>query len=350
MMTAVSEYRVYLGAYTGTESGAESGAEGIRLAFADSTGQLQCTDRVAATFDPSFLACSPDGRTLYAVNEVSVGRVVAYEVRADGTLHEINAQFSHGSIPCHLSVHPSGRFLLTAHYGSGELTVHPIGPGGRLSEATHVVQHNGHGADPCRQEGPHVHQVLTAPDGRHVLAVDLGTDSVYTYEFDVDTGHLSLKQEVTLRAGAGPRHLAFHPSGTLLYVVNELSSTMTELEYDPDEGLLTLHETHSMLPPAYTGRSLAAEVVVSVDGRYVFGSNRGHNSIAVFEADDFRLVDLVAAGVDAPRHMALSPDGRILFVAGQESETVRSFEVTGKDLIPVGVPVATPRPACVLPM
>lgn len=337
-------YRVYLGAYTGTESA----VDGIRLAFADSTG-LRCTDRVAATMDPSFLALAPDGRTLYAVNEISVGRVVAFAVRADGTLDPINSQLSHGGAPCHLSVHPSGGFLLTAHYSSGELVVHPIGPGGRLVEACHVVQHTGCGADPHRQVCSHLHQVLADPDGRHILSVDLGTDSVYTYDFDPGTGHLSLKQEVMLRAGAGPRHMAFHPSGTRLYLINELTSTMTEAAYDPEAGIVTPGETVSTLPSDFQGRNLAAEVVVSPDGRFVYGSNRGHDSIAVIQVDGFRLVGVHPAGVTGPRHIAVSPDGRNLLVAGQGSETVRMFAMDGPELAPVGHPVPTPRPACVLP-
>jgi 6-phosphogluconolactonase len=335
-------YRVYLGAYTGTESA----VDGIRLAHVDSTG-LRCTDCVATTLDPSFLALAPDARTLYAVNELSVGRVVAFAVETDGTLAPVNSQLSHGATPCHLSVHPSGGFLLTAHYGSGELAVHPIGPGGRLLDACHVVQHTGSGPDP-RQCSSHLQQVLTDPDGRHVVAVDLGTDSVYTYDFNPLTGHLALKQEVMLEAGTGPRHLAFHPSGTRLYLVNALTSTMTEASYEA--GVVTPRATVSMLPADYQGHNQAAEVVVSGDGRFVYGSNCGHDSIAVVQVDGFRLVDVHTAGVIEPRHIALSPDGRNLLVAGQGSETVRLFAVDGPTLEPVGRPVPTPRPACVLPV
>jgi 6-phosphogluconolactonase len=350
-MSGGGEYHVYLGAYTGTESA----ADGIRLAFADMAGRLRCTDRVAETFDPSYLAVSPDGSTLYAVNETTQGRVVAFTVHGDGTLEEINSQPTLGAAPCHLTVHPEGNFLLTANYLTGDLVVHPIYGDGGLREACHVVQHSGHGADPCRQAGPHVHQVLTDPDGRHVLAVDLGTDSVYVYAFDAGTGHLTLREEVAMRAGAGPRHLAFHPSGTRLYLINELASTMTEFGYDPETGMLESGRTLSTLPADYEGRSLAAEVVISADGRFVYGSNRGHDSIAIFRAgtgeDAFRLVGIRPAGVAGPRHIALSPDGRILFVAGQKSNTVRAFTVEDSGtLAPTGHPVSTPSPVCVLPL
>ncbi|MGW5641809.1 lactonase family protein [Saccharopolyspora sp. NPDC003752] len=344
------EYRIYLGAYTG----AESAADGIRLAIADPGGVLRCTESVAEAFDPSFLAMAPDGATLFAVSELREGRVIAFEVRADGTLGEINSQPTLGAAPCHLSVHPSGKYLLTANYESGNLVVHPIAEGGVLREPCHVVQHSGSGPNPQRQEGPHAHQVLSDPAGRHVLAVDLGTDSVYVYDFDVESGHLALKHEVPVRAGAGPRHLAFHPDGERAYVLNELASSITEFGYDPATGALEPGRTLSMLPPGYGQPNLAAEVVVTPDGRFVLGSNRGHDSIAVFRADssdgEFRLVDIRPAGVAEPRHMALSPDGRVLFVAGQRSNDVQAFGIAENgDLTPLSEPVPTPTPVCVLP-
>ncbi|MEU6267328.1 lactonase family protein [Saccharopolyspora shandongensis] len=344
------EYRVYLGAYTG----AESAADGIRLAIADPSGALRCTESVAEAFDPSFLAMAPDGATLFAVSELREGRVIAFAVRPDGTLGEINSQPTLGAAPCHLSVHPSGKYLLTANYESGNVVVHPIAEGGVLREPCHVVQHSGSGPNPQRQEGPHAHQVLPDPAGRHVLAVDLGTDSVHVYGFDVDSGHLSLKHEVPVRAGAGPRHLAFHPDGDRAYVLNELASSLTEFGYDPATGELEPGRTLSMLPPGYGQPNLAAEVVVTPDGRFVLGSNRGHDSIAVFRTDssdgELRLVDIRPAGVVEPRHMALSPDGRVLFVAGQRSNDVQAFRIgENGDLTPLGEPVLTPTPVCVLP-
>ncbi|MCI2419895.1 lactonase family protein [Saccharopolyspora sp. K220] len=343
-------YRVYLGAYTGTESA----ADGIRLAIVDAHGALRCTESVAEAFDPSFLAIAPDGATLFAVSELRQGRVIAFAVHADGTLKEINSQPTLGSAPCHLSVHQSGKYLLTANYGSGNVVVHPIDVGGVLREPCHVVQHSGNGPNPQRQEGPHAHQVLPDPSGRYVLAVDLGTDSVYVYDFDADSGHLMLKHEVPLRAGAGPRHLAFHPDGERAYLINELASSITEFGYDPESGVLEPGRTLSTLPPDYGQPNLAAEIVVTPDGRFVFGSNRGHDSIAVFRADfsdgEFRLVDIRPALVAEPRHIALSPDGRVLFAAGQRSNDVQSFDIADNGaLTPLRDPVPTPTPVCILP-
>lgn len=343
------EYRVYVGTYTGPDSE----AKGIGLAHADAAGRLRRTEHVVHAADPSFLALAPDGTALYAVNESMQGRVTAFAVGPDGVLNEINSQPSLGAAPCHLSVHPSGRFLLTAHYVSGNLVVHPIDRGGVLREACHVVQHSGSGPHP-RQDGPHAHQIVSDPSGRHVLATDLGTDSVYVYDFDLDTGHLVLAEEVSLRAGAGPRHLAFGPAGTRAYLVNELDSSLTEFGYDPWSGVLEPGRTLSTLPAEFDGPNLGAEVVVSHDGRFVFGSNRGHDSIAVFatgESDgDFHLLDVRPAGVAEPRHISLAPDGRVLFAAGQKSGTVQAFAIgdTG-ELTPTGEPVAIPTPVCLLP-
>ncbi|MGW3467786.1 lactonase family protein [Saccharopolyspora sp. NPDC000995] len=345
------EYRIYLGAYTS----AGSAADGIRLAIADADGALLCTESVAEAADPSFLAMAPDGATLFAVSELRQGRVIAFKVHEDGTLTEINSQPSLGAAPCHLSVHPSGKYLLTANYQSGNLVVHPIADGGVLREPCHVVQHSGSGPNPQRQEGPHTHQALPDPSGRHVLAVDLGTDSVYVYDFDADSGHLALRHEIPLRAGAGPRHLAFHPDGERAYVINELASSITEFGYDADTGVLEPGRTLSTLPPDYGRPNLAAEIVVTPDGRFVFGSNRGYDSIAVFRADssdgEFRLVDIRPAVVAEPRHIALSPDGRVLFAAGQRSNDVQAFDIADNgDLTSLREPVPTPTPVCILPV
>lgn len=339
-------YRVYLGAYTSDDEVA-----GIGLAEADGDGSLRVSGHVAALADPSFLAMAPDGRTIYAVSERPEGRVVALSVRPDGTLRELNSHPAEGSAPCHLSVHPCGRYLLTANYRSGSIAVHPIAEDGALRAATHVVQHSGTGPNPQRQDGPHAHQVLADPVGR-VLAVDLGADAVHVYDFDTDTGHLTNDRAVSVRPGSGPRHLAWHPDGERGYLLNELASSITEFDYDSNTGELTPRRTRPTLPPDYARANLAAEVVVDHRGRYVFASNRGHDSIAVFDAEsadgELRLVDIRSAGVAGPRHIALSPDGSVLLVAGQRSNDVRAFRVD--DLTPLGDPVATPSPTCLLPV
>lgn len=345
------EYRVYLGAYTG----ADTAADGIQAATADSSGALRCEGTAAEADDPSFLALAPDGRTVFAVSEQHAGRVVSLEVGEGGALRELTSQPTLGGDPCHLSVHPSGKHLFTANYRTGNVVVHPIGAGGVLREPCHVVQHSGSGPNPQRQEGPHAHQVLPDPTGRFVLAVDLGTDSVHVYDFDEDSGHLALRREVPVRPGAGPRHLAFHPAGDRAYLVNELASSVTEFGYDRSSGALEPGRTLSALPPDYGRTNLSAEVVVTPDGRFVLASNRGHDSVAVFQTDasdgEFRLLGIHSARVAEPRHIALSPDGRVLFAAGQRSDDVQAFALSPDgELTPLGDPVPAPTPVCVLPV
>lgn len=183
-----------------------------------------------------------------------------------------------------------------------------------------------------------------------MLAADLGTDAVYVYAFDADTGHMALKHEVSPQAGAGPRHLAFHPDGERAFLVNELDSTIVPLAYDPETGELQPGRPRPLVPAGHTGENLAAEVVVSPDGRFVFASNRGHDSIAVFTGE-LEPLGFVPAGVRGPRHIALSPEGGVLYAAGQLSETVQAFEVSDSgELTTLGDPVSTPAPACVLPV
>lgn len=344
-----AEDRVYVGSYTGEHFS----GRGIALATLDATGRPIVSEEVVAeTPDPSFLAMAPHAPLLYAVNEVTDGRVTAFAVESDGSLSELNSQPTLGSAPCHLSVHPSGKYLLTANYVSGNLAVHPIDKGGVLREPCHAVQHSGGGPNRQRQLGPHAHQVLPDPSGSHVLAVDLGTDSIYVYDFDERSGHMVIREQAVLPPGSGPRHLVFHPSGGRGYVINELASTVTEFGYDDRSGAIELGETLSTIPGDFEGENLASEVVVTPDGRFVLGSNRGHDSIAVFSAEsgDFRRLGVHPAGVGEPRHISMVHDGKVLLVGGQNSSTVQAFSISDTgELASAGEPTTVPCPACLLP-
>ncbi|HEX6341288.1 lactonase family protein [Umezawaea sp.] len=343
---------MYLGTYT-TWPG---GGTGIGLAAYDqTTGQLRSTGVFPGVANPSFVIES--GRTLYAVNEQGNGSVTAVAVGAGGGLRIINAQSTGGADPCHLALDPSGRYLLSANYSSGSVSVHPVKADGGLGARTDLVTHQGSGPDRERQEGPHAHQVLPDPAGEHLLAVDLGTDSVYSYRLDTGTGKLQLVSTATVRPGAGPRHLAFHPTGTFAYIANELDSTVVAAAYDPESGVLTPGEAVRTVPegtPA-TPRNYPAEVVVSQDGRFAYLSNRGHDSVALFAVEDggarLRLVETVPTGGEYPRHITFDPTGRFLFAANQNSSTVTSFAVdqaTGR-LTAAGTPLSSPIPVCVVP-
>ncbi|MYQ97574.1 lactonase family protein, partial [Streptomyces sp. SID6139] len=259
-----------------------------------------------------------------------------------------------GAGPCHLSVHPSGRWLLSANYTSGSVAVHPIDGSGALGERTDLVTHTSPKPGPG-QEGPHAHQFRTGPGGRHLLAVDLGTDTVYTYRLDSAKGTLTEVSQAHTRPGAGPRHLTFHPGGRHAYLANEVDDTVVVCTYDPATGRLAIGEPQST---GATGdvTNYPAQLLVTADGRYAFLANRGHNSLARYavEADGarLRLLGTVPVGGDFPRQIALSPDGRLLFAANQRSGTVTVFHVDAdrSELRSAGEPFASPVAVCALPL
>ena len=334
--------RVFFGAYT-TWSG---GAQGIGIGTYDTAnGQLKSTGVIKGVVNPSFVIESRDGRFLYAVNETSDGGVTAINA---GTLKVINKVATGGADPCHLTLDPSGKHLITADYSSGSLSVFPLRADGGIGARTQLVKHKGSGPDPDRQKGPHAHQILFDPSGRYALAVDLGADSVFVYSFA--GGKLTPHSTAKLKAGAGPRHLAFHPNGKTAYVVNELDSTIVSCAYA--DGKLTPGQVLKTAPPA-TVRNYPAEVLVSADGRFVYMSNRGHDSVAHFAVDGagLTLVGHTPVGGKYPRHITLDPSGQFLFAANQNSSLVTSFAVdrtTGR-LAPSGTPLKTEIPVCVLP-
>ncbi len=253
-----------------------------------------------------------------------------------------------------LSVHPSGRWLLSAHYLSGSVAVHPVDPrSGALGARTDLVVHTDPPPGPG-QDGPHAHQIITTPDGRHVLAVDLGNDTVYTYRLDERAGRLRQVSYATLRPGAGPRHLTFHPSGAFAYLANEVDNTVVVCGYERWSGRLTPGAPQSTGTGA--GTNYPAQILVTRNGRFAYLANRGHNSLTRYAVEAagarLRLLDAVPVGGDFPRQIAFSPDERLLFAANQKSGSVTVFSVdpdTGT-LAGTGVPFAAPMPVCVLPL
>ncbi|MEU6849780.1 lactonase family protein [Actinacidiphila alni] len=342
---------LYLGTYT------TSAAQGIGLAAYDpATGAITGGGTLAGVANPSWLAVS--GNRLYAVNEQSDGAVTAIALPdGDGAPTVLGAQPTGGSGPCHLSVTPDGGHVLSANYDSGSVAVHPVGADGGLLPRTDLVRHTGSGPDPDRQDGPHAHMVLSDPAGRYVLAVDLGTDSVYTYRLDTATGKLAAVSRAAVTPGSGPRHLAFHPSGRFAYLANELGDSVIVCGYDPDSGTVTPGAPQPTVPAGSEPgeRNYPAEVVVSPDGAFVYVSNRGHNSVARFRAaadgGTLTLVDAVPTGGAYPRHIALGADGALLFAANQNGGSVTVFRrdaATGA-LTAAGAPFAAPTPVCVVP-
>lgn len=335
------------------------GSEGVYVFRLDpATGAL---DRVgvAASENPSFLALSPDARFLYTANETGEyegrpgGSVSAFAVEPKaGALRFLNRQAARGLSPCHVATSPAGRWLLVANYGDGTHTVLPIGADGRLGAVANQI-HNA-GTPGPGQGGGHAHCTRVTPDGRFALACDLGLDRVIVYALDEARGTLVEKSSLALPPGAGPRHLAFHPTLPRVYVINELNSTVAVLARDTATGVLAPLQTVSTLPKGFTGHNGCADIHLSPDGRFLYGSNRGHDSLAAF-AVDAHSGTLTArghapTGGRTPRSFAVLPDGLIL-VANQDTDTIVAFRA-GRDGLPVptGAVTHVPAPVCVLPM
>jgi 6-phosphogluconolactonase len=312
--------------------------------------------------NPSFLAVDPKRRLVFAVNETNTfegqptGAVSAYAVdSATGRLALINQQPSGGRGPCHLVLDPTGRNLLVANYGSGSVSVIRVEADGRLGPATAKIQHTGRSVHPQRQTGPHAHCVTLDPTNRFAFVCDLGLDQVLIYRFDPDRGTLAPAEPAfaTLKPGAGPRHMAFGPEGRFAYVLNELDSTITVFAHD-GAGRLQEVESVPTLPPYFDGRNSTAEIAVLPNGKYLFASNRGFNSVAQFEIDPasgrLRYVEEQATGGKTPRHFGIDPNSRHLAVGNQDSNTIlicRIDEATGR-LKPSGVLAEAPSPACIV--
>ncbi|WP_320780445.1 lactonase family protein [Streptomyces sp. CRN 30] len=338
--------------YLGTYAPAQGGGEGIGVAtYEPGTGRITGDGTIGGVGDPSYLAVHPDGRTLYAVDERDEGGVTAVRLSDRRVL---GTRSTGGAAPCQLSVHPGGRWLLSANYGSGSVAVHPVDPAsGALGERTALIAHDSPAPGPG-QDGPHAHQIVTSPDGGHVLAVDLGTDTVYTYRLDTAKGTLTEVSRASTRAGAGPRHLTFHPGGRYAYLACELDDTVVVCRYDPDSGRLTPGDPQST--GTGSGTSYPAQLLVTADGAYAFLANRGHDSLTRYGVEAggarLRLLDTVPVGGEFPRQIAFSPDGRLLFAALQRSGAVSVFHVDGAsgELRSAGRPFPSPVAVCALPL
>jgi len=347
---------VYVGTYTG------KGSEGVYVYRLDSsTGALTPIGKTTGLENPSFLAIDPKGRCVYAVRESggSAGRkggaVVALSRNpTTGELTLLNEQPSGGQGPCYVTVDREGRFLLAANYGSGHVAVLPIADDGRLQPAGSVVQHEGSSVNPTRQKEPHAHSIVLDAANRFDLAADLGIDKVMVYRFDSEHGKLLPNDPPFVRCepGSGPRHITFHPGGKYVYVIEELSSTVEVFAYDADAGTLMPLQRINTLPEGFQGASTCADIQVHPSERFLYGSNRGHDSIACFAIDDktgkLRLIGHEPTQGKTPRNFAIDPSGTFLLAANQDSDTVVSFRInqdTGA-LTPTGQVCRVSMPVC----
>ncbi|HEY6301699.1 MAG TPA: lactonase family protein [Terriglobales bacterium] len=351
-----NKYLLFVGTYTEKES------KGIYAYLFDAAfSELTPLGVAAETTNPSFLAIDPSHRFLYAVNEVqnyegaSSGAVSAFAIDSlTGKLSLLNQAPSRGADPCYITFDKTGNYALVANYTGGSVAVFPVQRDGTVGEPSAFVQHRGSSVNKERQEGPHAHWIETTPDNRFAIAVDLGLDELLVYRFDAGKGSLTPNDPpfASLDPGAGPRHLAFHPNGKFAYVVNELQSTITAFSYDPGQGALKKMKTVTTLPHGFSGRNDTAEIRVHPSGKFLFASNRGHDSIAVFSIDShsgaLTLVGHFPTQGKTPRDFEIDPTGTLLFAANQDTNSIVVFRIEPKNgrLTPAGQILHVPSPVC----
>ncbi len=343
--------KFYVGAYT------SEGAKGISYCSLDlETGDVKLEKTCEGIENPSFLRLSPSGKYLYAVSEVrskagrTGGTVVAYKVKKDGSLKLINRQSSNGDGPCHVDVSQDGRNVAVACYAGGTTSLYPVNKDGSLKKASSVIVNSGSGPNQKRQDKPHAHSIKFSPYDKQVLGADLGTDKLNIFYLE-DNELISKQQKfLKLRPGAGPRHFDFHPNKEVIYVIYELKSSIETIKRN--EGIWQVVGNVSTLPESFKGDSYCADIHISKDGRFVYGSNRGHNSIAVFKVNQYNTLSglkTVSAEGDWPRNFGITPDGNWMLVANQRSNDITVFKINHENGIPEfsGKKIELPSPVCI---
>ena len=348
---------VFVGTYNTQGTKSDNGIYVYRLDL--STGALKL-EQTAKSVSPSYLALDSTQRYLYAVNETMQwegqpgGGVSAYALdpqTAQPTL--LNQQPSLGGLPCYVSVDRARRFAFIVNYAQGNVAVLPIQADGRLSPACDMIQHHGSSADKSRQEGPHAHSIVLDPQQKFALVADLGIDKEIVYQIDYAQGKLIAHSDAQAHPGAGPRHLVFHPNGKFAYLIQEVNSTITAFDYDAEKGALTELHTVPALPADFTGYNTSGDIHVSPSGKFLYGSNRGHDSIVIYAIDEttgrLTYVGHAASGGKTPRNFAIDPTGTYMLVANQDSSNIVTYRidpVTGK-LQAAGPVMQVNMPVCV---
>jgi len=346
-----------------TGSYAEANENGINVyVFDENAGTLTWSDGVSGYKNPTFLNVDAKRGVLYSIGELKTaeglkaGEAAAFSIDAgEGKLSFINQALNVASSTCHIQRDTAGKVLTVTSYHGGMVGLIAIEEDGSIGKLLDVAQHSGSSVNPERQEQPHPHSSFFSPDGRYLFVQDLGLDRIISYRVDVQAGKLIRNGETELQPGVGPRHLAFHPSGAYAYVINELTSTITAFTYDSGEGKLTAFQSISTLPDGFAGESWCAEIAVSADGQFVYGSNRGHDSIVVLAVNEstgeLSLVEHTATLGGHPRHFALTPSGRHMLVANRDGNNIVVFAVDKEKgtLHYTGNQAELSKPVCVQP-
>lgn len=342
----------YVGTFT------SEGAKGIYLCDLDNkTGDIVLRKTFVGIDNPSFLKVSDDKKFLYVVGrapkeiEKSGGYVLAYKIGNDKSIQFLNKQLSHGADPCHVDVSNDGKFVAVANYGGGTTALYPVAENGSLKPASSVIVNKGSGINSARQSNPHAHSIKFAPSGNHVFSADLGTDQLDIFILENEKLVQNVQPFVKMEPGAGPRHFDFHPDGDCIFVINELNSTITTVQPAGQKWETT--QTISTLPADFKEISYCADIHVSADGNFLYGSNRGHNSIAVFEIQkgtrELKSKGFVSVEGNWPRNFSLSPGGEFLLVANQKSGNITVFKINKESGLPefTGKQIQIPAPVCI---
>jgi len=348
----IQKINVYFGTYTNANS-----SDGIYHSVLDlMTGGLSNPELAHAASNPTFLEIHPSSKFLYSVTERNPGEVSAFAIDpATRKLALINKSSTEGKGPCHLCISSDGKALLVANYGSGSVASIRINGDGSLAGPASSFQHTGSSVNPGRQKEPHAHSVNLSPDNRFAYVADLGIDKIMVYKLDSGTGKIVQNDppEIKIKPGAGPRHFTFSPDGKSAYLINELGNTIIAFAYDPENGKLSEIQTISTLPESYSGISICAEVRVHPNGKFLYGSNRGHDSIAAYKVDPARgtlsLLGFHNSGIKNPRNFNIDPSGRFCVVANQDSDSVIVFRIDQQSglLEPTGHSIKVGKPVCV---
>jgi len=357
-LTLSTVYAESIDVYFGTYTSGGNGSKGIYRSVLDTeTGQLSAPALAAEAKNPSFVEIHPNGKYLYAVSESGrAGTVSAYAIDTEiKNLKLLNTQPSGGSGPCHVNIDHMGKNVLVTNYNSGSVSVIPIKSDGSLAEPTCFMQHEGSSVNPQRQKGPHAHSVNISPDDRFAFVADLGLDKIMIYRLNVDKGTITPNDPafVKIKPGSGPRHFTFSLDGKYAYVINEMGGTITAFTYEPTSGILAEVQTISTLPDDFSGSNSCAEVRVHPNGRFLYGSNRGHDSIAVYRIDPAKgtltFVEHEKTDIKTPRNFNIDPTGKFCLVANQGGDSVVVFKIDQKNgtLEPTGHKISIGKPVCI---
>ena len=347
---------VFISSFTGGDKG---GIQAYRLNL--DSGELKPAQRTGDNPNPFFLALSSNNKFLYAIHAKNFGgkeneEVAAYEiVNRDGQLKRLNRQSAMGTAACYLDVDATGKAVVVANYTTGNVASLSVKADGSLGEVVSTIQHSGTGADPARQKGPHAHCIVVSPDNKFAYSADLGLDQILIYKLDPATAKLTANQPAFAKTpvAAGPRHLTFHPNGKHVYVINELSNSVTVFDYNAETGALVETQTISTLPKDFDGKSYCADLKITPDGKFLYGTNRGHDSLAAYRIGDngqLTLIGIEPSLGKGPQNLLIAPGGKLLLCANMPGNNVAVFRIdpqTGA-LKSAGTPIEHASASCMM--